>query len=254
MRKGHYGRIEPQSIYLATSAGAPYTGALAAGDVQVSIDGAAPTNVSALPVSVGRGHYIWTPTADEKDGRDIVVTWADADGSAFLAGALNIDQADRDAYKRGRLTAVATQTSVTMNNAAANDSLANRAVLVEKADGSGSDIVFISANTAGALTLTAASSLTLAAGDYVTVIPAAADQGVYLADDALTAAALAADAVAELQAAVGNATDQAAVKAVTDAIEFDANGNVHSRMKAAGDSFELTGTGVDGDPVTAPSS
>ena len=65
-----------------------------------------------------------------------------------------------------------------------------------------------------------------------------------MAADVLTAAALAADAIAEIQAGLATLVNQAAIKAKTDSLTFTVAGKVDANIKAVND-IAIIGSGIE---------
>jgi hypothetical protein len=88
-----YGTTDPIPLkFTLNNVGVNVT--LAAGDVKVSVDGAAPANVNALPVAVDAtnmpGVFLWTPIAAEVQGKLIILNIKDQAGSAFDENMITI--------------------------------------------------------------------------------------------------------------------------------------------------------------------
>jgi hypothetical protein len=88
-----YGTLDPFPIkFTLNNVGVDVT--LQAGDVKVSVDGAAPANVNALPVAIDAtnmpGVFLWTPIAAEVQGKLIVLNIVDQAGGAFDENMITI--------------------------------------------------------------------------------------------------------------------------------------------------------------------
>lgn len=178
MIRGFYGRAESFEVGLKQPSGAFRNATLVAGDFNISKDGGAFAQLASLPVQIGTsGVYVVSLTDTEKDAERIVVRWTPTNSQDFVSDGLVIDQRPLDGILHARVITANTSSSFSVNRLGLGFDVSGYAIIVRDGDGP-VQTRFIDSNAAGVLTLSSALSFVPAVGDYVTLIPAAANNSV----------------------------------------------------------------------------
>lgn len=196
----------------------------AAGDSQVSIDGAAFSNTSNTPTYIDNGLCSLVLTDTEMQGSKIIVTLIDSATKVWEDQTIILETVQADGGFCTDIATLASQTEFTLAEGSADDDAYNGwALIVTDASTDTQQCIGIVSDYVGStktVTLSADPAIfTMAAGDYVKLIPAVLNGAVSATVTSIGASALSA-ITSELDANSTIASEVTAVKAKTDELTF----------------------------------